>query len=273
MQADGEIVGEVRAADGNRCGVGDGALEEDGQVAGMRADVEQADAEFALVGGEGGLGGGDGFQNGFSDFKAGAIGAGDGALQRAAGAGGDMQIDFKTCADHADGIEDAGLPVENELAGQQVEDFAIGRAFNGACALDGGAHIFAGDLAHAAAELEAAVGVDAANMRAADADGAVVDVGAGHALGLFVGGFDGLGGGARSLIEAFAHAGRLDDAVTAITQGALIEVGGEDSRPGAADVKHDDEVVLLLAHRAHCPCAAEVRVEGLAPLAFKAAVC
>ena len=82
--------------------------------------------------------------------------------KRAAGAGGDVQIDFEPRADHADGIEDAGLIVDDELARQQVQDLAVGRTLDGARTLHGGAHIFARDLAHAAAELEAAVGVEAA---------------------------------------------------------------------------------------------------------------
>ncbi len=127
-----------RAADGNRAGVRHGAFEENHQVAGVRADVQQAHAQFAFVGGERGFGGGDGLEHGLGDFKAGAVGAGDGALKRAARAGGDVQIDFETGADHAHGIEDAGLIVDDELARQQVQNFAIGRALHGAGALDGG---------------------------------------------------------------------------------------------------------------------------------------
>ncbi len=255
------------AADGNGRGVRDCALEEDDQVAGVRADVEQADAELALVGGERGFGGGDGLEDGFGHFKAGAVGAGDGALQGAAGAGGDVQIDFKPRADHADGIEDAGLLVEDELAREQVKDFAIGRALDGAGTFDGGAHIFAGDLAHAVAQFEAAVGVDAANMRAADADNALVDVGMGHALGLLVGGLDGARCRVEIADEPFAHAGRLNHAVAAIAQGAFVEVGGEHAREGAADVEDNDQVVLALAHALIAPGCWQRR-SGLRLIAF-----
>ena len=147
---------------GTDAGVRHGALEEDDQVAGVRADIEQADAQFALVGGERGLGGGDRLEHGFGDFKPGAVGAGDGALQGAARAGGDVQIDFEPRADHAHRVEDAGLIVDDELARQQVQNLAVGRTLDGARALHGGAHIFARDLAHAAAQLESAVGIEAA---------------------------------------------------------------------------------------------------------------
>ena len=143
LQADGEIVGEVRAADGNRSRVRNRALEENRQIAGVRADVEQANAQLALVGGERALGGGNRLEHRFRNFKPGAVGAGDGALQRAAGAGGNVQIDFKPRAHHAHGIEDARLLVEDELARQQMQNLAVGGQLDGARVIDGGAHVFA----------------------------------------------------------------------------------------------------------------------------------
>ncbi len=202
----------------------DRALEEDDQVGGVRADVEQADAQFALIGGERGFGGGDGLEHRFGHFKAGAVGAGDGALQRAAGAGGDVQIDFEPRADHAHGVKDAGLVVDDELARQQVQDFAVGRALDGAGAFHGGAHVFAGDLAHAAAEFKAAVGVEPEDMRAAYAHDALIDVGAGHPLRLLVGRLDRFCGRTEFGDETLAHARRLHHRVAAIAQGALVQV-------------------------------------------------
>ena len=72
MEADCEVVGEVVAADGKDRGVGDGAFEEDGQFGGAGSDVGYADAQFALVGGEDGLGGGDALVDGVADLEAGA---------------------------------------------------------------------------------------------------------------------------------------------------------------------------------------------------------
>ncbi len=151
-------------------GVGDGALEEDDEFGGAGADVDEADAELALVGGEDGLGGGDGLEDGLGDFEAGAVGAGDDALRDAAGAGGEMQVHLELVADHADGVVDAGLLVEDELLRQEMEDLAVGRESDGAGAVDAGANLFAGDLAHAVAEADAATAVDAADVGSADAD-------------------------------------------------------------------------------------------------------
>ena len=52
LQSDGEIVGEVCAADGHRRRVRHRAFKENHHVARVRADVEQADAQLALIGGE-----------------------------------------------------------------------------------------------------------------------------------------------------------------------------------------------------------------------------
>ncbi len=79
----------------------------------------------------------------FRNFKARAVGAGDRALQRAAGAGGNVQLDFKPRADHAHRIEDSRLLIEDELARKQMKNLAIRGQLNGAGAIDGGAHILA----------------------------------------------------------------------------------------------------------------------------------
>ena len=49
--------------------------------------------------------------------------------------------------------------------------------------------------------------------------------------------------------QAFAHARRLDRAVAAIAQHALVHIGRQHARPGAADVEDHDHVVLPLGHR------------------------
>ncbi len=85
-------------------------------------------------------------------------------------------------------------------------------------------------------------------MRAADADHALVDVGAGHALGVLVGGFDHFRRGPEFGDEALAHAGRLHHGVAAIAQGSFIEISGQHPRRHAADVEHDDQIFLALAH-------------------------
>jgi hypothetical protein len=192
------------------------------------------------------------FHHSFRNFEAGAIGAGDDALQRAACAGGDVEIDLKPRADHADGVEDARLLVKDELARQKVKYLAIGRAIDGARVIDGGAHILTRDLAQAACKLDTAAGVEAANVETTDTDDAPVDVGAGDIFRALVGRANGFRRRAELGNQSLAHSCRLGGAVAAIAQHILVHVGGEDARPGAADVEHDDQVVLPLRH-GYCP--------------------
>ena len=70
---------------------------------------------------------------------------------------------------------DAGLVVENELLRQQMQRLAIFGQRNAARFLDRLAHVFAADLAGARAERDAALAVDAADMRARDADNGMLN--------------------------------------------------------------------------------------------------
>ena len=82
----------------------------------------------------------------------------------------------------------------------------------------------------------------------ADADRALVDVGAGYALGLLIGRAHRLGRGRKLRNQSLAHSRRLRHAVAAIAQHVLVHIGRQNARPCAADIEHHDQVVLLLAH-------------------------
>ena len=59
---------------------------------------------------------------------------------------------------------------------------------------------------------------------------------------------NGLGGGGEIGDEAFTDAFGVDDRVSAIAQSALVQLGCQDARLGAADVDYGDEFVCSLAH-------------------------
>ena len=225
--------------------MGDGAFEEDDQLRSGCADVEEADAELALVGGERGFRRGQGFEDGLGDFEAGFVHAGDDALLRAGRAGGDVQVDFQPIADHPHGVMNAGLLVEDELLGQQVEDFAIGRQGDGAGAIDGGADIVFGDFAQAGAEADAAAAVDAADVGSADGDDEAFNDGLRGVFGHHGRAIDGHGCGREVGDESLAHAGGVADAMAAITQRALVHLSDEHADFRTARVEDGDDVVLL----------------------------
>jgi len=229
VQADGEVVGKVVAADRDDGSVGDRAFEVDDDLGGAGSDVDEADSELALVGGEGGFGGGNGFEDGLGDFKAGFVGAGDDALLGAGRTGGDVEVDFEAVADHANGVVDAGLLVEDELLGEQVDDLAIGRQRDGTGAVDGGADFFAGDLAHTRPEADATAAVEAADVRSANGDDAALDGGLGNVFSESGGLVDGFNCGPDFGDDSFAGPLGVDDAVAAIAEGSIIELGDEDA--------------------------------------------
>ena len=249
LQANRQIVGEVLSANRNGAGMHHRALEKDHQVAGVAADVQQADAQFPLVGG--GLGGGNRLQNRLRHLQPGAVGAGHGALQRAAGAGGDVQIYLQPLAHHAHRIEDPRLFVQDELAGQQVQNLAVRRALDGAGTFYGAAHILRINLSHPTAQLYAAIGVKSANVRTAHAHGAFANVEAGGKLGLIDGCSDCFGRRPEFGDQPLAHSHRRGHAVPAIAQRAFKQLRRQHAGPIAANIQRDDYIFLILAHLAH----------------------
>ncbi len=87
-----------------------------------------------------------------------------------------MQIKIEAHALHAQRIEDAWLAIDDELAAQQMKDFAIRGPFDGPRTIDGGANVLAVDFALAIAQIESTPGIQPANMRSANAHHALVDV-------------------------------------------------------------------------------------------------
>ena len=94
-----------------------------------------------------GFGGGQRLERGVADHDAGAIDGGDDILRRGDGGGDDMHVDFELLADHADGIANAVLRVDQKFLREHVQDFAIFGKGDGARGIHGAAHVFALDIA------------------------------------------------------------------------------------------------------------------------------
>ena len=139
-----------------------------------------------------------------------------------------MEVDLQAVADHADGVVDAGLVVEDELLGEEMEDLAVGGEADGAGAVDGRAHVLAGDLLHAAAHGDAALGVHALDVRTADADDGGFDGRAGGSLSRKGGAVDDLGGGCEIGDDPATHALGGLDAVAPVAD-AAVDLGDEHS--------------------------------------------
>src|ERR1700736_115518 len=115
VQTDRKVVGEVVAAYRDHGGMSYRAFKKNNQFGGTSTDVNEAGAKFPLVRRDCRFGGGDAFKHGVRHLEPGFVGAGDDALRRARGTGGDMQIYFQPVADHPDWVMNARLLVEDKL--------------------------------------------------------------------------------------------------------------------------------------------------------------
>src|SRR5271168_1525723 len=236
-QADGEIVGEMIAADWDRCGVTNYPAGEGDHFRGAAADVEQASAEFTLVLREAGFGRGERLEDGVVHADAGAIYRGDNILGGGAGSGDDVDVRFQALADHADCVADIILRVQRKFLREDVQDFAVFGQLHAAGGFDGAAHVVALHIARARAYGDAAAAIHAAHMRAGDADQRRLHGNADEGFGFF----DGEANGADREIEiddlAFASAfgfGRAQGREFHAT--VFVEFADEGAGFGAADV-------------------------------------
>ena len=81
-----------------------------------------------------------------------------------------MHVGFEALPDHADGVANTILRIDDKFVRKDVEDFAIFRERNVAGSVDGAAHVVAFDVARAIAKRHAAPTVDAADVASSYAD-------------------------------------------------------------------------------------------------------
>src|SRR3984885_1354962 len=160
-----------------------------------------------------------------------------------------MQIHLQPVADHADGVMNTGLLVENKLLRQQVNDLPIGGQRDGARAIDGGAYIFAGDFAQPVSQADAALAVDAAHVGTAQADDTARNHCIGHLLGFGSGEVEGPAGGLEIADEPLAHPLRIHHTVRPIAQCTFMRLGHQDPNPGTASIHYREKIFALLAHQ------------------------
>ena len=100
-QADGDVVGEVLATDGDHARVPEAAPLEDREIGGAAADVDERHAEFALVGREHGLGRRDLLEHRVGHRHAGAVHARHDVLRRRGVPGDEVDVHFEPRPGHA----------------------------------------------------------------------------------------------------------------------------------------------------------------------------
>ena len=113
---------------------------------------------------------------------------------------------------------------------------------------DPDAYFLAGDLAQAASHGDAAAGVDAADVGSSNADDGVLNGRAGGLLRRQRGAVDGFSSGTELRDETFAHTLGGLDAMAAIAQDAVGDLGHEHTALLASSVQHGDQIFWLWRH-------------------------
>ena len=167
-----------------------------------------------------------------------------------------MNVGFEALADHADGVADAVLAIENEFLRQDVENFAIFGKADIAGGFHGAADVFFLNVAGALAESDAAAAIYAANVSAGNADDRGFERHADDTFGFFYGAANGADGEIKIYDLAFAPAFRFGGAESEEFHRRRIFFLLGDERAGlrAADIERYDLAVFLVQLRAPEEC-------------------
>ena len=169
-QADSQVIAEVIAADGHSGGMADNPAGIDDQLGRTAANIEQTAAQLAFVLREHGFGGGQRLERGVAHDNAGTVNGCHHVLRCRDGGGDDVDVHLQALPNHADGIADVVLVIDQKLLRQHVQDFAILRKGDGSSGVHGAPHVFLFDIPRPVAERNSATAVHAAQMAAGDSD-------------------------------------------------------------------------------------------------------
>src|SRR5271157_2015909 len=188
-QTDGDVVGDVVAAEPENGGVLDRTIGENGNVGRAATDVDQAHSKIALVLRQHGLGGCERLEDDVDHVEASLVRALHDVLGAGHRRGHDMNLRLKPHAAHAERLADALLVVDDELLGNDVNHLAVHRDRDGFGGVDHTLDVAFADLS--VLDRHNAVRVEAANVSAGDPGIDRRDLAVRHELRLFDGALDG----------------------------------------------------------------------------------
>ena len=247
-QADGDVVREVIAADGDHPGVPQAAALEDREVGRAAADVDDRDAEILLVLGQHRFARGELLQHGLDHRHAGPVHARDDVLRGRGAAGHDVHVDLEPRAGHPDGRPDAVLLVDHEVLREHVQDFAAARQRDRLGGVDGAPDVLARDLAVLAGDRHHAAAVERLDVRRGEPEVDRVDLDAGGQLGLVDRLLDRLDRRLEVDDDAAADAARVREADADDVEPAVVGHLADDGRDlRRADVQ-PDQISFLACH-------------------------
>ncbi len=182
-EADGDIVGDVIATDGENAGMRDGSVDVDDVIGGATADIEDEGTEVFLVLVEDDLGGGEGIDDDILDFDVGVADAAERVLNAGLDAVDDVEIGFEFVAEHADRVEDTFLFIDVVVLEDGVnEPILVGNADLLRTGFDI-LNVFLVDFAAVLRDLGNAAIVEGLDVGPGDGDPDAADLGVGFLLG------------------------------------------------------------------------------------------
>ena len=237
------------SADGQHLGVPHAALEEERQVRGPAADIDDDHAELLLLGREHGPARRERLQHQVVYAEPGARAALDDILDRRHRAGDDVDLHVEPRSRHPVGVLDPVLVVDDELLGEHMEDLLVHGDVHRPGAVDRPRDVCGTDLpvldrGHAAR-------IDPLDVAAGDPHVHRVDLHAGHKLGLVDRFFDGLHGAVDIHDHAFFQAvGRADADPDDVDLSAVLDLAHNGADLGRPQVQTYEHIIRFFCHRA-----------------------
>src|SRR5439155_1848057 len=245
-QTDGDVVGQMVAAERDHARVLDGPAGEDRQIRRAAADVHQRDAQLLLLFRQHRLRGSERLEHDVCHLQPGTAAALDDVLGAADRRGDDVHLRFQAHSAHSQRFADAVLLVDDVLLREDVEDLAVLRNVDGAGGIEDALEIAL--LHFLVLHRHHSLRVEAADVTAGDAriDGA--DLGPGHQLRLLHRLVD--GGDRRLDVDhhAFAQPAGGVRADPDHVDPVGTDLADDAADLGGPDVEPDDDFALLLRH-------------------------
>src|SRR5581483_4823731 len=186
-----EVARDVVAAQRQRRGVVQAAVQEHADVRAAATDIGDDDALALLLSAEHRLGGGEGLQDEVIHLHAGGLDDLGDILDAAGGDGDDVRFHVQALTVHAQRVRHAVLPIDDVVAGQHVQDFPVGGEADDLCTLERPRDVIVRDRPVAVRDRDDTSVVHALDLRAGEPDGRRQHAGTTQPLGLVYGGADG----------------------------------------------------------------------------------
>ena len=243
-QADGDIVGQVVAPQGQNERVADVLVGENRQVGGAAPQIQQGRAQLFFFLRQHGFAGGQGFQDDVAHVEPRAVAAFDDVVGRGDGAGDDMDLGLQTNTGHAHRVLDAGLFVDDILLGQDVDHFPVHGNGHRPGGVDDPLHVGLGNLG--ALDGDDAAAVEAGDVAAGDAGVDRRYFAAGHQFGFFHSLLDGIHRGFDIDHNPFAKSDRRVGSDADNVDLSLGHLADHTADLGRSDIKAHNQIAASL---------------------------